>query len=177
MITKGERTELRGVVKQQFKVLRAEVVQRQAELLAEVESQITERFAGEDRTWAGFQHQVHEAVLECNRKINDALYEAGYEARGATERMWVAEPAIPQPREQRTNLRFQASRRIEAQVRGALLNLDRREADLLRTLAVGAIESEEARAFLAGIPTVSELVPSARLAELEASLSDAEGSP
>lgn len=43
---------------------------------------------------------------------------------------------------------------------------------MLRTLAVGAIESEEARAFLAAIPSVSELVPAARLAELEASMTD-----
>ena len=35
MITKGERTELRSIVKQQFKVLRSEVQQRQYELASE----------------------------------------------------------------------------------------------------------------------------------------------
>ena len=69
-------------------------------------------------------------------------------------------------------LRRLANTRITAQVKGALLRLDRDEADLLRTLAVGAIESEEARIFLDRIPTVGELVSSARLAELEAGLQD-----
>jgi hypothetical protein len=44
--------------------------------------------------------------------------------------------------------------------------VERQEADLLRTLAVEALESEEARAFLKMIPSVAELVPSTRLNEL-----------
>jgi hypothetical protein len=64
---------------------------------------------------------------------------------------------------------------IEAQIEGALMRLDREEADLLRTLAIGAIESEEARNFLSAIPTVAELVPASRLAELEASLTIEDG--
>jgi hypothetical protein len=170
VITKTERAELRSVVRQQFRVLRAEVTQRKAELYADVEDQIADRFGADDRTWAGVMHEVHEAVLECNRRINDAFYRAGYQERGRSERMWIGEPNIRKPEGKRNELRHQAGSRIEAQVKGAMLNLDRREADLLRTLAIGAIESEEARAFLEALPTVGELVPAARLAELEASL-------
>lgn len=174
MITKAERTELKSVVRQQMRVLRAEIEQRRAELHADIEQQITDRFADEDRTWANVQHEVHEAVLEANRRINDALRDNGYEVRGATERMWVTEPTMRQPREKRVELRGQAVKAVEAQVKAALLSLERQEADLLRSLAVGAIESSEAHEFLNAIPTVGELVPAARIAELEASLNDDE---
>lgn len=172
MIPKGERTELKSIVKQQFRVLRAECEQRQAELLANVEDEMRTRFATDDQAWNTCTHKVHEAVMEANRAINDALHEAGYQARGATERMWVQTPHIRKPQEDESQLRRVAHSHINEQTRAAKLALDRQEADMLRTLAIGAIESEEARAFLQSIPVVGELIPAARLAELEARLTE-----
>lgn len=171
-MTKGERTELRSIVRQQFKVLRAEVVQRQAELMAGVEDEIVEKYSEADKTWDDVQHRIQEAILTANREVNNALYEAGLQQRRGSERMLVTCHQIEQPVRERNHLRHTASIRLEAQVRGALLQLDRQEADLLRTLSVGALESSEAHAFLSGIPTVSELVPVARLAELEKSMGE-----
>lgn len=170
MITKSERSELRAIVRQQFRVLRAELDQREVEMIADVEDQIAERYKVEDQSWSAFQHQIHEIVLACNRQINDALYEHGYEQKGSYERIWVGTPNMIQPQGNRPDLRRHTHARIHAQVRSARLDLDRREADLLRTLSVGALESEEAREFLQSIPSVGELVPTARLAELEAQL-------
>lgn len=167
MITKGERAELRSIVRQQFKVLRSEVLQRQAEMHADVETQIGERYAGADNVWNDVMHEVGEAILEANRRVNDALYNAGYQTKSGSERMFVRTPDIEKPTRDRTQLRRTADTQIQVQVKAAMLRLDRDEADLLRTLAVGAVESEEAREFLSKIPTVGELVSSARLAELE----------
>lgn len=171
-INKGERAELRSIVKQQFRVLRAEVAQREAELLASVQDEITEKFSTEDKAWADVQHVIHESLMEANRRINDALYEGGFQERGSHEQMWLANPRMSQPRQVRMDLQRVASARLHAQVHAALLALDRQEADLLRTLSVGALESDEAQAFLSAIPTVSELVPAARLAELERAMGD-----
>jgi hypothetical protein len=172
VITKAERTELRSVVRQQFKVLRSEIEQRRAELEADLDVQIRERFAKTDEQWAVVMHQIHEAVMEANRAVNDALYNAGYQIKSGTERLWIQSPGISQPTQDRQELRRAARGRIEAEVKAAYHKLDRDEADLLRTLAVGAIESEEAREFLSRIPSVGELVSRTRLAELEASLTD-----
>jgi len=170
VITKGERAELRSIVRQQFKVLRSEVEQRRLEMLAEIEDQISDKYSEQDQGWQAVMHEVHEATMEANRRINDALYNAGYQVKGGSERMWVMTPQINQPTKDRQQLRFHATAKINAQVKAALLRLDREEADLLRNLAVGALESDEARAFLSNIPSVSDLVPAARLQELEASL-------
>lgn len=168
MISKGERAELRSVVKGQFRVLRGEVEQREAEMLDDVERQIAAKFSDADQGWAAIEHEIHEACMEANRRINDALINGGYQVKNGTERMWVQTPTIRKPEGDKTQLRRAAHARISSQVKAARLRLDRDEADLLRALAVNAIESEEARDFLSKIPSVGELVSGTRLAELEA---------
>lgn len=177
-MNKGERTELRSVVKQQFKVLRAEVQQRRLELLSAVDDQVADHFQDDDAKWRGVIHVAQEAISEANRRINDALYEAGYEEKGPTERNLVTCYGLERPRKEiqsRHEIKQVAAGRIAAQVKAATLRLDRQEADLLRQLAVGALESDEAYAFLGTIPTVSELVPTARMSELAAAVDEIGG--
>jgi hypothetical protein len=167
-ITKAERTELRSIVRQQFRVLRGEVEQRGVELLAELLGQLNAKYADEDDAWGVASHKANEAVLEANRQVNDIYRELLGDKH--IERMYVGAPS--QPIRHRRLLEGEGKKRVEASVASALLKLSRDEADLLRNLAVGALESAEAHAFLTGIPTVGELVPAARLAELEAALGD-----
>ena len=172
MINKGERAELRALVKSQFKVLRAEVEQRRAEMLADLETQLNERYAAWDKQWSDTMFLCQEKALEANRAVNDILREMIDQPDGGrSEYMLVHFQAPHKPDRRRAELRSTGVARIHADVKAAMLRLDRDEADLLRTLTVGALESEEAKAFLEAIPTVGELVSRARLAELEAELS------
>lgn len=167
MISKTERAELRSIVKQQFRVLRLEVDQREAELMAQLEEDVAEYFAEDDRLWAVTQHRIHEIGMEANRQINDVLREGGYAERGHTEQMYVRVAQMAQPKGKRQEMLRLGESKVRAQVKTAKLQLDRQEADLLRSLAVGAVESDEARTFLSDIPTVAQLVPEARLIELD----------
>jgi hypothetical protein len=168
MITKTERSELKAIVRQQFRVLRAEVEQREAEVVADAEEQINGKYADEDAAWAEAARLAFEAVEVANRAVNDAYRELmGDEF---VEAGYVTGRVPPRPQRHRVALRQEAVAKIGAQVAGALLQLQRQEADLLRTLAVGALDSSEAHDFLGAIPTVGQLVPTARFAELEASL-------
>lgn len=170
MITKAERAELRSIVRHQFKVLRAEVEQRELELIADLDGQIQTRFADEDQAWGVASHKANEALLEANRIVNDVYRELLGDSH--VERMYVGARTPEQPKGHRVLLRREGVERIRAQVAAAILRLDRQEADLLRTLSVGALESEEVHAFLTSIPSVGDLVSTARLAELEAELKD-----
>lgn len=169
MITKAERTELRSLIRQRFKLLRAEVAQRQAELAVELERLLGDKLAEKDRQWADAVFLVGEAVREANRKANDAV--RAFVGDSWQEKEVVTHVALGQPTAQeRGQLRREGTARIEAQVRAANLKLDQQEADLLTRLAMGVLESDEARSFLGEIPTVSALVPAVRLLELEKSL-------
>lgn len=173
MIAKTERAELRSIVRGQMKVLRSEIDQRRAELVADIDEQVAAQFADADRTWEGFMHEVHEATREADRRINDAAIAAGYQTKNGYEREYVTVArGVSKPTRSRDTMRVQAVRALDAQVAAARLRLERQEADLLKTLSVGALESDEARAFLAQIPTVGELVSAARLVELERAAED-----
>jgi hydroxylamine reductase (hybrid-cluster protein) len=173
VITKGERAELRSLIRQRFKVLRADVEARKAELAAELQERITAKFAAEDKAWADAMFLVGEAVREANRKANDVLRGLDIDALDTSrEYSIVIAKTIAKPVAERNILTRNGTTRIEAQVKSALLQLDRQEADLLTRLVAGALESDEARAFLGEIPTVSALVPADRLLELVGQLDD-----
>lgn len=167
-ITKAERGELQRLIRQRFRVLRAEVEQRRAELEAELAAGLTEKYADQDREWAAAIFRIEEAAREANRVANDIM--RGLYGDRWVEREIVDAVAMNQPKQERNQLRFEGQKRIAARVQAAHLRLDQQEADLLTRLVVDALESEEARAFLAQIPTVSALVPAGRLFELEQSL-------
>lgn len=173
MITKGERTELRSLIRQRFKVLRAEVEARRAELEVELAERVQQHFAEEDKRWADAMYLIEEAAREANRKANDVLRGLNRDDLDLSvshDLTIVQARAISQPQAGRNVMHRNGIRRIEAQVKTALLQLDGQEADLLTRLVATGLESDDARNFLGEIPTVSALIPAARLLQLEQQL-------
>lgn len=171
-MNKTERDELRRLIRARFKVLRSDVELRQAELIAELDAEIADRFADQDKRWQDAAFVIEKIRREANGQINDVYRDLiGKEEYGTTtDHNLVSIRHIAQPHGNRGHMRNQGVRRIEARCKAALLELERREVDLLSELATSALESTEARQFMGRIPTVSELVPRARLAEIEGSL-------
>ena len=121
--------------------------------------------------------KIEQIVDQANKDIRDAVKTVQAESDGG-QWNWsgpLRAPRVGHAREDRFALTNALNTGLDAQARGALLTLERQEADLLRQLALGALESEEARAFLASIPTVGELVPASRLAEIEAAFDEDRG--
>lgn len=179
MITKGERSELRTLIRARFKVLRADIAQRETELYAELEDRLNDRCSAEDKGWADVGFLIAEAASEASRKANDIV------RQHVGRDLWPKDYELVQPAvlsrirgmittstPDRTQLRRTGHAHIAATIKAAQLELDRQEADLLTKLVTTGLESEDARAFLGQIPTVSSLVPSSRLLELEQSLKE-----
>jgi hypothetical protein len=173
-MTPGERRELRTVVRQRMKVLRADVEQRRLELLAEAERRLVERYRQQDKDVDDLNFRIAEITEQASREITDLIIAARGDADGVSIRRPVKlqTPRVNSYSEDRAQLHRAMVAGVEAQVKKALLDLDRQEADLLQSLALQTIETEAARQFLAGIPSVGELVPTARLAEIEATFED-----
>lgn len=174
-ITPGERRELRSVVKGQYKVLRAEVKRREQELKAEIEQEILDRYREQDAAIGDAKREVQQAIEDCVRQMR----EIGERLQAVHPNLVVEtgtkygrlEFAAHDPN--RAQLHRAAMASIPNTIGDAQLALDRQEMDLLRKLSETALSSEAATEFLGSIPTVGELVPSARLRELEASLREA----
>lgn len=176
-MTQAERRELRSVVRGQFKVLRAEVEQRRKELAAEAAEQVRRRYAATDKQVDDLNWKIEQIVDQANKDVRDAVKAVQAASEGG---QWNWTGGIHAPRvnhqvEDRYALNGALSTGIDAQAKGALLTLERQEADLMRQLALGALESDEARTFLAAIPSVGELVPASRLQEIEAAFDERNG--
>jgi hypothetical protein len=170
-ITPGERRELRAVVRQQMRVLRTEVEQRKYELIAEAERRLAEKYRDEDIAADELQHRLARLTENTNRQLLEVLreYETLIDGRWKQRMSGYATPHIYRSNTgSRDQLRKALVAGIDVQVKQAKLGLDRQEADLLKDLAVDALETSAAREFLTRIPTVAELVPSQRLREIEA---------
>lgn len=171
-ITKGERDELRRIVRQDFKVLAEEMKVRRAEMVAEIEQRVAQRFEPSDQAAEACQRQMGDIIQNANEAITKAIADLKAAADGymiawnplATPRLFV----VPEKREE---MRRALIADLDARIAEATLRVHRQEADLLKGLASGALESDAAREFLASIPTVAQLVPADRLAELEAQFS------
>jgi hypothetical protein len=168
-ITPGERRELRAVVRQQMKVLRTEVKQRQLELVAEAEARLVEKYRDEDRLSDELGQRLTQITNDANIELRKLLseYEQILDGRWRRYSSGYSTPSIFRNKGNREQLREALIAGIKAQVQQAQLSLDRQEADLLKELAMDSLETNAARQFLAKIPTVGELVPSRRLREIE----------
>jgi hypothetical protein len=174
LIPPGERRELRSVVRQQFKVLRAEVKQRELELVGEMERRLVERYRNADKAIDDLNWQIREVVDAAQRQVDDLVRAAGdvVETGMGFGPISLYTPQVRGRSEDRSQLHRAMSAAIKEQVTQATLALERKEADLLRLLALESLETDAARGFLARIPTVAELVPAARLREVEAAFDE-----
>lgn len=169
VMTPGERRELRTVVRQRMKVLRADVAQRRMELLADAEARLVERYQAQDKKIEDLNFRIAEIAEQASREITDLIIAERGDQDGVSIRrpIRLGAPRLSTHIEDRAQLHRAMVAGIEAQVKTALLSLDRQEADLLQTLALQTLETDAAREFLAAIPSVAELVPAARLREIE----------
>jgi hypothetical protein len=172
-MNKGERQQLGVLLRRRFKVLRGEVETRGVELHAELRERVKQRFAQFDKDWNDAQILIDEAVREANRKANDIIRAVYPDAPTDSDYAVVMARPIGRPETGRQEMLREGQKRIEAQVKTAMQRLEVQEADLLERLTLGALESDEAKAFFGEIPKVSELVPAERLLALEQSLNDA----
>lgn len=168
-MTKGERSELKTLLRRRYKQLRSDVLTRRAELVAEVEQAVVERHRARDMKRGELEQLANDVTDEATRKIRDAFAEAGYDLSGMP-RMRAMFPTISWSDDGRSEMRRSLIAQIDAQIAAAQEQLERQEVDLLQTLTLDGIESDAAKAFLASIPTVGELVPTSRMQELEAAI-------
>jgi hypothetical protein len=169
-LTPGDRRELRALMKKQFAILRNDVKRRESELHAEVERELLERYRAQDERIAQARDELAAAHMDYRRtceRIVDALRVAEPTLQNSVDGAGRLQAHDPQ----RSQVHRAMMAAIPVRVASALTHLDQQELDLLRELTISALDSDAAQRFLDRIPSVGELVPAARLAELEAGTS------
>jgi hypothetical protein len=168
VIPRSEREEVARVVRLNMKVAKAAVATRQAELLADVERQLSAKYAFGDELWAEITRKAGEAVKVADEQIARICRERGVPEsfRPSLHLGWYdrGENAAA---ERRAELRKLAQRKVAAAASAAVTAIEARGAEVLTALIAGGLQSAEARAFLASIPTAAQLMPPLALGELE----------
>lgn len=171
-MTKTERDALTSLVKQRFRLLRQDIEVRKAEMIADLDRRLDTQFAAAAKSWDDTMYQIQLARDECNRQVNDHLRSycatIGHEYPDKADYNMVEIRAFLNPVPgQRLTAKKQAMTDIDAVEAKARYELARVENQLLTDLLTDALESNDAKVFMARIPAVSALmVPTARLAEL-----------
>jgi len=158
----AERNELKKIVTQRFALLREQVAQRENEVMGEVKAQIEAHHADAIREAKEEVVALNQELVTLEQRYRDLL--TRYDARGV-------QPPSGGFRRDRDHFdgNFEPSgmgRRVQTvmqQLRAGAgsqrLNLRGTELDLLESIALDVIESDEAKEFLARIPTVEALMP------------------
>lgn len=167
-MTKGEREELRRLVNERARLAKARVEQRQAELLADVEAKLAAKYDFDDEVWADVTAAARQAVKQADDFIAQKCRELGIpeEFRPGITIGWYkrGENAVSL---RRGELRKVAQTQIAAAGKKAKNTIDTAALERREALALGALESAEAKAFIESMPTVEALMPPLDVRELE----------
>jgi hypothetical protein len=167
-LTPGDRRELRSLVKKQFDVLRKDVKRRKDELVGEIEAELLSRYREQDEHIV----QARQEIETARRTYEDACKSIMSALRDMHPDLDMSvgyQGALLTSDPNRTQLHRALVASVPQQIADASTRLDQQELTLLRELTIGALDSGAAQQFLGRIPTVGELVPKARLAEIEES--------
>ncbi len=170
-MSRSERADLARLVRARARVAKAGVAQREAELLADVEAQLSAVYRFDDDAWADIAKAAQAAVAEADQQIADLCRQ-----RGIPERFrpglsigWYGrgENAVAA---RRTELRKLAQARIAAAGKRARAQIEARAVDVEGEIVAAGLTTTAARAFLASIPQPAELMPTLAVGDLEAEL-------
>ena len=168
-MTKSEREDLRRLIKEREKVMKAAAVQRSAELLAEFEQQMASVYSyDQDEVWKQATEVALLAVAEGQQQIAARCEELGIPARFAPgiSLDWHGrgENAI---RARRVELRLVAKARIAAIEKAACTQIELRCHDAQSRILAHGLSSAAAIEFFDALPNVEALMPPLEMTSVE----------
>jgi hypothetical protein len=166
-IRPGERRALKALVKMKVKALRAGIEHEHAKQLAEIDGRVAEKFRDDDRKMGEFKRLVSEVVDRANNEIIQLTAEYVDILGHNQNNRLLAMPHIYQRDDGKHELQRALIAAVHAQTAAARNRATQLEVELLETLEIGALKTDEAKEFVKGLPTVDSLMPSDRLTAIE----------
>ncbi len=160
-MTRAERDDLIQILKGRRRVAKHAVDQRAAELLADFEQQLATEYKIDATAWKDLTTAANLAVKAADHELARRCRELGIPEhfRPGLSLSWYNRGENAD-RQRRVELRRVAETRIAALAKAALTAIETKALDGQERLVQGALESAEAQAFMASMPTVEMLMPS-----------------
>lgn len=167
-MSRAERLELAKVVRQRAKVAKEDVAVREARILADAETALSKRFEEQDQAWKDITAEARQYLKEVEEKIEARCDELGIpvQFRPGYATFWMSRGENADPK-RRAEIRATLKANAAASAKAAKLEIERQSVQLQEQLMAGGLESNEARAFLEGLPSPEGLMPDLDLPEIE----------
>jgi len=160
IMTARERQDLCALIRRRERLEKTAAVQRSAELLADVERQLSSVFSYDnDENWARAYAAAEQAVEDANAGVLARCHELGIPERFApTIAMgWIARGENASA-SRRSELRRLAQAKIAAAEKQARTVIESRSVELQEKIVTASLTSDAAREFLAQMPAVAVLM-------------------
>lgn len=168
-MTKTEREELKRLARERARVAKRDAERRTADLKAMFEQEMLTHYDyNRDEVWKEAVEAAKEAGSIAAAKIAERCEELGIPAGFAPQLSvsWHSQGPMAVQYEQ-GEIRRAAYKRIDAQERAAVAEIDRAALEIQTNLVRAGLTSETAVAFLDAMPSVAELMPPVVMDELE----------
>lgn len=168
-MTKTEREELKRLARERARVAKADAHRRTADLKAMFEQELLTMYDyNRDEVWKQAVEEAQAAAKVAQEKIAARCEELGIPVAFAptVNFSWQAQGPVAIAYEQ-ADIRRAAYKRIEAQERGAIAEIDRAALAIQTDLVRAGLTSGMAVEFLDAMPSVAELMPPINLDEIE----------
>jgi hypothetical protein len=161
-MTRSERQELGQLIRKRERVMKAQVAERGAAMLAEFENQCAQIYSfDQDETWAKAMREAEKAVDEANKNVAARCKELGIPKEFAPGVImgWM-ERGQNAVTSRRVELRRMAKSRIVAAEKEAISKIERLSLEAQTEVVANGLVSNAAKEFLERMPTLEVLMPS-----------------
>jgi hypothetical protein len=167
-MTKPDRDALIGLNRRRARQAEREAEARERVLLAEVEDLMTAEFEAHDRLWAEAVNIAKDAMAKANAQIQAQCLDLGIPPKHAPglSLTWHARSSEFTDSSRRAELRRLAASRLAALTKTAKSAIQAASLNVEEQLILGGLQSGEARAFIAAMPTPEQLMPPLSLEDL-----------
>jgi hypothetical protein len=158
-MSQAERDDLRRLIAKREKFQKSAAAARSAELIVDFKNQMASEFAfDDDETWAQATREAEAEVAKAQAKIAARCRTLGIPERFAPQLnlRWVGRGYDNMVDRRKAELLGVAKAQVEAIERQAIVAIEQSSVEALTRITLA--ESEEARAFIASLPTVEQLM-------------------
>lgn len=168
-MTRTERQELGQLIRKRERVMKAQVAERGAAMLAEFENQVGSIYSyDQDETWAKAMQAAEKAVEDANKVVAERCKELGIPKEFAPSvAMGWMERGQNMVAKRRGELRLMAKSRIAAIEKEAIVKIERLSLEAQTEVVTNGLVTAAAKEFLERMPTLEVLMPALDARELK----------
>ena len=168
-MNRADRDDLIRLARSRARLAKLKASEREKVLLSEVEDLLAAEFEARDQIWADAVAIAEDAAAKANDVIAARCADLGIPAEYAPKLIlhWAARnPETAGTPARRAELRRLALARLSALVASAKTQIDEQLLEVETALIAGGLASDDAREFLAAMPTAEMLMPPLTLDDL-----------